>query len=702
MTTPAGPVQFGAPPETIKDSLSLGLDVPSTFVLPSELFNRDQGVNVAEVEFPAYYNFFILGRRLRLVVADRSVEARIRSVFSETLFGPDPSPIEGEFAADFPIGRRPDFRAEGQFFRKSKDGKPYQLDDLLEFVILGAAQTAGLGHGVEVRSLADQSFAVLIDGEEIARAPARTILPEREPPGTDDGAPFMPPDFGITVLGSSHGFDPSGKTTGFILWVGKRGLLVDPPADTTAYLRRHNVPSKMIEGIIVTHCHADHDGGAFCKLLEEGLLDVYTTPRILGSFLRKYAALSNIPESMLRSTFRFRPVQIGAPCLFHGGELRFFYTLHSIPTIGFEAFYAGESLAFSSDSLYDPEAIRELEARGVLHPWRANALIDFPWHHSVVLHEAGVPPLHTPAKVLAELPERARKNLYVVHIAAKDVPESLQSAPVGLENTIRLPVTAPRYSDATAILDAFCSVDLFRDFPITRAREVLHLAERISFEPGDVICAQGEPGDAFFIIEHGTVAVSRKGIELKLYGTGHYFGESSLVLDQPRNADVIARTPVTLIRLAKHGFLYLLRGTDVPRRMVHLARVRSQDSWQLFEHNSVIRTLTAGQKTTLQTILEPVTWASGHTLWTDQEPAKCAVIVHEGALVMCHSGAEKRLGPGALVGDIDALIAGERPRVAVKVSESGRGYRIARDQLVRFLHDNPGAMISFLGTSFVE
>lgn len=40
---------------------------------------------------------------------------------------------------------------------------------------------------------------------------------------------FTPPHFGITVLGASHGFDASGSTSGYILWVNQRGIMIDPP-----------------------------------------------------------------------------------------------------------------------------------------------------------------------------------------------------------------------------------------------------------------------------------------------------------------------------------------------------------------------------------------------------------------------------------------------------------------------------------------
>lgn len=33
---------------------------------------------------------------------------------------------------------------------------------------------------------------------------------------------FKPPSFGVTILGSSHGFDPHGSTSGMIFWVNGR------------------------------------------------------------------------------------------------------------------------------------------------------------------------------------------------------------------------------------------------------------------------------------------------------------------------------------------------------------------------------------------------------------------------------------------------------------------------------------------------
>lgn len=40
---------------------------------------------------------------------------------------------------------------------------------------------------------------------------------------------YEPPVFGITALGCSHGFDACDSTSGFIIWVNKKGVMIDPP-----------------------------------------------------------------------------------------------------------------------------------------------------------------------------------------------------------------------------------------------------------------------------------------------------------------------------------------------------------------------------------------------------------------------------------------------------------------------------------------
>lgn len=703
--TPAGPIQFGVPPETIKDSMALGLPIPTTFVVPPKLFDRRRGINLAEAEFPAYYNYFALKRRTRLVVDDEEIEGRLRAVFQESLFGPREIVGDGEFDPSFPRERRPDFVREMDYFRRQADGRRHTIDQLLEFIRFDGAAEVDLGEGVTVRRQADGGYEVFAGGTSLGAAPAEVQLPDRVPPPSVAARVFEPPAFGITVLGASHGFDPNGKTTGFVLWVGQRGILIDPPCDTTEHLRDQGVSAKTLDGVILTHCHADHDAGVLSKLLEEGRVQLFTTPTILGSFLRKYSALSGIDPEILRRTFKYRPVKIGAPTSINGADVYFFYTLHSIPALGFEIFYGGKSLAFSGDTLFDPERIRAMCDEGVMTPERRDALLGFPWHHSVVLHEAGVPPIHTPVHCLAALPADVKERLRLVHIAKKDVPagQGLESAAVGLDETLRIEVRAPEHTAAVEVLDVFSSVELFRDLPLSRAREFLLLARRVELPAGARIISQDEPGDSFYVIASGVVSVVKDGERIKTYHPGDYFGETALVTDQARTADVDARTAVVLWTLDRHAFSYLLRGTDIPARLVRLARAREDRSWQLVEQNSALRLLTSSQKTELQTYLEARRVSEGTVLWQAGELAETAFLVDEGtALLEGDHLALSPFGPGALLCEVDALRDHTTLATTARMSSDGKVFQIGRADLLRFFENNPGVLLTFLGANFIE
>lgn len=85
--TKLGWIQFGIPPETVKDSLNLGIDVPSHYVVPSVRFDKKMGINVAEFEFPAYFNYFLKKKKINLICSKEAYEA-IQIIFQETLLGP--------------------------------------------------------------------------------------------------------------------------------------------------------------------------------------------------------------------------------------------------------------------------------------------------------------------------------------------------------------------------------------------------------------------------------------------------------------------------------------------------------------------------------------------------------------------------------------------------------------------------------------
>ncbi len=704
--TAEGPIQFGAPPETIKDNRKGGNAVPTHYVVPRHLFMRRLGINVAEIEFPAYYNFFFLKRPVN-IVTDADGESRLRLVMQESLFGPPHIELDAEVDAAWPRDALPDLSRELAWFRRhpfDPSGRPMEVDDLVSFTRYDEHDVARLGC-VEVHRLPrGDGYRLLERGVEIARLGEDVPMPHVEEPGNEPGN-FVPPQLGVTLLGSSHGFDPHGRTTGFVLWVGGRGILVDPPVDSTYWLRRHGIPPKIVDAVILSHCHADHDAGTFQKLLEESKVNIYTTPTVLGTFLRKYSALSQLSLSFLRRLFRFRPVTIGSPIRIHGAEFHFFYSLHSIPTIGFEMFYGGKSIVFSGDTLNEPEKIEAMHADGVMTAARRDRLLNFPWDRSLILHEAGVPPIHTKATFLATLPESVKARLRLVHIAERDVPGDcgLHLANPGIEHTIVLPVEARSQVDPLEALSLLGEIDLFRSLYVEKAVEFLSIVQRETIQEGTVIFRKGDPGTRFRMIAQGEVAILDEEVFFKSYRAGDYFGETALVTSGTHKMTAVAKTDVVLYSVERCDFLNFLRGTDIVERIIRLAENRNLRTWELFTHNSLLTDLTTAQKTQLQAVLEWEVMTTGEPLWERGEAPEAAYLIDRGEGVLIDDeDHEHPLTTGNLVGEFDMLRNGHAHRTSAFMTTPAVLYRISREDWLSYCRQNPGIMLAFIGSHVVD
>ncbi|MGN6362570.1 MAG: ATP-binding cassette domain-containing protein [Thermomicrobiales bacterium] len=84
----------------------------------------------------------------------------------------------------------------------------------------------------------------------------------------------------------------------------------------------------------------------------------------------------------------------------------------------------------------------------------------------------------------------------------------------------------------------------------------------VAVAAGTIVCREGEPGDDFFLIETGTLAIvtntSSEGRPIARLGAGEYFGELALLRQGHRTATVRAETDARLWALANHDFQELL------------------------------------------------------------------------------------------------------------------------------------------------
>jgi CRP/FNR family transcriptional regulator/CRP/FNR family cyclic AMP-dependent transcriptional regulator len=112
-------------------------------------------------------------------------------------------------------------------------------------------------------------------------------------------------------------------------------------------------------------------------------------------------------------------------------------------------------------------------------------------------------------------------------------------------------------------------VPLFSGFTEDELRRIADLSRIVEAREGTVITQLGEPGDSFFVIIDGSVAVRTPlGAAIQLR-PGDFFGEMSLLDGEPRSATIVAATDLRLLIVDRLHFWRLLEETpDLIRRML--------------------------------------------------------------------------------------------------------------------------------------
>ena len=104
------------------------------------------------------------------------------------------------------------------------------------------------------------------------------------------------------------------------------------------------------------------------------------------------------------------------------------------------------------------------------------------------------------------------------------------------------------------------TLTVFKNCSHNCLKQVANHLQQKSYSPGDRIIEYGEIGNEMFIINHGSVDIrTEKGGLIVSLGEGKFFGETALLQEAPRNANVIASTYCDLYKLEKDDFLTIIQ-----------------------------------------------------------------------------------------------------------------------------------------------
>src|SRR6266852_1579157 len=138
-----------------------------------------------------------------------------------------------------------------------------------------------------------------------------------------------------------------------------------------------------------------------------------------------------------------------------------------------------------------------------------------------------------------------------------------------------------------ALIDFLRSIALFGGLSDDSLRRIETMLVPCNYEPGCVICAEGESGRAMFVVRDGEVEVQRSctdgaAVPIVRLGPGEFFGEMSLVEIEP-----------ALLYSMTNRDLYTLYGQDLNAYILVLQNICRQLARRLRKSDSRLSDLLA-------------------------------------------------------------------------------------------------------------
>tara|TARA_B100001964_G_C14042377_1_gene513234 strand:+ start:165 stop:845 length:681 start_codon:yes stop_codon:yes gene_type:complete len=115
-------------------------------------------------------------------------------------------------------------------------------------------------------------------------------------------------------------------------------------------------------------------------------------------------------------------------------------------------------------------------------------------------------------------------------------------------------------------IDFIQSVPIFADLDASELKHVDEISNQRTYPKGSMIILEEEFGDTVFIIQSGTVKITRvndegKEVILALLGSTEIFGELAILDGEVRSANALAQEKCELLSLTSEDFLSLLKGS---------------------------------------------------------------------------------------------------------------------------------------------
>jgi cAMP-dependent protein kinase regulator len=119
------------------------------------------------------------------------------------------------------------------------------------------------------------------------------------------------------------------------------------------------------------------------------------------------------------------------------------------------------------------------------------------------------------------------------------------------------------------------AIPIFSELSDEEAHRLAAFATETSVAEGQILMKQGDYSVELIAIEEGTAEVVRDGEKIASLKEGDLIGEMGLFDRQPRNADVVATSPMRVLKLTHWEIRRM--SSDTVARIKHLVEQRRQE-----------------------------------------------------------------------------------------------------------------------------
>ncbi|MBU0495497.1 MAG: cyclic nucleotide-binding domain-containing protein [Chloroflexi bacterium] len=139
-------------------------------------------------------------------------------------------------------------------------------------------------------------------------------------------------------------------------------------------------------------------------------------------------------------------------------------------------------------------------------------------------------------------------------------------------------------------------VPLFESMTIEQLRILASVSEERTYDEDEIIFAEGDIGDALYVIVCGRVGIDQKGrregsvVRVGTRSSRQYFGEMAIFDEEPRSAAVIALEPTLLLCLRRAPLVALIRqDPNLALALIRVISLRLRDAHRQIAAKSVSR-----------------------------------------------------------------------------------------------------------------